>query len=658
MTIDYAYAGLNQTQTITYPDQKTVQIANDTSCPYLVDSITDRAGLTTNFTYDALKRLTLKQGPDGTFSYIYDPNSNLTSFVDASNNTTAFGYDLDNRLASKTYAGTTTSIYYTYDPAGLLATFTNGRHQTVTYGHDANNNLTSISYSDGVTPNVTMTYDAYNRLATRTDSVGQFAFAYDNDSRLTSVAYPWDNGNPTVQYAYDALSRIITITPSGGTPVAYGYNDPLGRLQAITKGSNTFTYSYVGNSSLINNLSRPGGGTTQYLYNDPLMKLTSVINMNPTSSIFSEYDYTYNNLDLRATETITNGLAITNFVAGTTNYTANQLNQFTSSTNPTVTYAYDNDGNMTNAVTPAGYAMNLAYDEENRLTSASYTDNQSLSHLTNYYYTGDSLLAEIKKTVHGTVTSDTRYIRAGFLPIEERNTSNGVTREYLWGNNIGGGIGGLLSMLQNSINYNYLYDGKGNVTSLMDANQNVDAAYAYDPFGVPMETSLAQGFTDQPFKFSTKQYDSDTGLYYFGYRFYTPNLGRWINRDPLGEAGDVNLYRYVQNNPVNKRDPLGLEGIEGAYPFMNNYDAYSTVGYTGSVDASATVLGRTFSTDENGYSLTTALGGSVDITLGHTGNFEIGYGWRTPWCRMSNEKRRQNFRHYNPCRSSVFRIPS
>ena len=91
--------------------------------------------------------------------------------------------------------------------------------------------------------------------------------------------------------------------------------------------------------------------------------------------------------------------------------------------------------------------------------------------------------------------------------------------------------------------------------AVLDATGNKVAEYAYDPYGAPAATS---GSTDQPYRYSTKMYDADTGLYYFGYRFYSPDLGRWINRDPLGVRGGLNLYAYALNNPLRYVDVDGL----------------------------------------------------------------------------------------------------
>jgi RHS repeat-associated protein len=109
---------------------------------------------------------------------------------------------------------------------------------------------------------------------------------------------------------------------------------------------------------------------------------------------------------------------------------------------------------------------------------------------------------------------------------------------------------------QGGQNYSYLYDGKGNVTALLDSSQSVAATYTYDAFGNLMSQA---GSLFQPFKFSTKYYDEGTGLSYFGYRFYLPVLGRWMTRDPIGYEGGLNLYGFVGNNPTNYLDPFGHE---------------------------------------------------------------------------------------------------
>jgi RHS repeat-associated protein len=98
-----------------------------------------------------------------------------------------------------------------------------------------------------------------------------------------------------------------------------------------------------------------------------------------------------------------------------------------------------------------------------------------------------------------------------------------------------------------------------NVSGLVSAaDGSVAAKYEYGPFGELIRASGPLAF-ENPFRFSTKYYDDETDLVYYGYRFYNPATGRWLNRDPLGEHGGLNLYGFVNNNPNSYLDPLGLE---------------------------------------------------------------------------------------------------
>ncbi len=124
-----------------------------------------------------------------------------------------------------------------------------------------------------------------------------------------------------------------------------------------------------------------------------------------------------------------------------------------------------------------------------------------------------------------------------------------------------GGIGGLLAATTHGDTPSTAYpcyDGSGNITQWLDAAGAVVARVEYGPYG---EILRQDGVAPAPFGFSTKYTDAETGLLYFGYRYYEPRAGRWLSRDPLEEAGGINLYGFNDNDPLNQIDPLGQSPI-------------------------------------------------------------------------------------------------
>src|SRR5208283_5719956 len=101
-----------------------------------------------------------------------------------------------------------------------------------------------------------------------------------------------------------------------------------------------------------------------------------------------------------------------------------------------------------------------------------------------------------------------------------------------------------------------------NITALINASQAIAARYEYDPFG--NLTSESGPLADlNLYRFSSKEFHPPSGLIYYLYRFYDPNLQRWLNKDPVAEWGGLNLYTYAGNNPINRIDPLGLAWYDG-----------------------------------------------------------------------------------------------
>ena len=148
---------------------------------------------------------------------------------------------------------------------------------------------------------------------------------------------------------------------------------------------------------------------------------------------------------------------------------------------------------------------------------------------------------------------------------EEKGNNNAVVRTYTWGLDIressqgAGGVAGLLMVNAGSGGIHFpAYDLNGNVMGLVKAaNGTISTRYEYGPFG-EVFCSVGELAGENPFQFSTKYTDFETDLVYYGYRYYSPDLGRWISRDPIEEQGGFNLYAFVNNDPINKIDTLGL----------------------------------------------------------------------------------------------------
>jgi RHS repeat-associated protein len=244
------------------------------------------------------------------------------------------------------------------------------------------------------------------------------------------------------------------------------------------------------------------------------------------------------------------------------NYTPNALNQYTvvNAFNPT----HDADGNQIDAqVLPLGSSSLescvFAWDAENRLTSATVNGTT-----TSYHY--DALSRRISMKV-GSSTS-TLYIHDGWNLIA-KYAGTTLNETYTWGMDLSGsmqgagGVGGILAVTDGSASYYPTYDGNGNVSEYLDSTGAVKAHYEYDPFG---KTTVATGAKAADFshRFSTKPLDTETGLYYYGYRYYDPQTGRWPSRDPIKESGGINIYGYVDNDSINLVDILGMWFANGA----------------------------------------------------------------------------------------------
>jgi RHS repeat-associated protein len=226
-------------------------------------------------------------------------------------------------------------------------------------------------------------------------------------------------------------------------------------------------------------------------------------------------------------------------------------------------FTHDAEGNLT-----SDGRWNFTWDGENRLVRQETLSTVPTAAKRKLEYAYDADNRRIRKQVfHWNSTAwvlqkDLRFLYDGWNLIAELDGTNTILRNFVWGLDLSrtpqgaGGVGGLLAIQEGSESHLPAFDGNGNVMALVKASdRSISARYEYGPFG---ETLVAEekGISN-PFRFSTKYLDHETGFYYYGFRFYDPAKGGWLSRDPIEEEGGVNLYGFVMNNALSNFDLLG-----------------------------------------------------------------------------------------------------
>jgi RHS repeat-associated protein len=230
-------------------------------------------------------------------------------------------------------------------------------------------------------------------------------------------------------------------------------------------------------------------------------------------------------------------------------YSYNNSNELTS--NSSATYGYDLNGNAITKNDSTGITT-YAWDFENRMTSVTLPASGGT---VSFKY--DPFGRRIYKS---SSTATSVYAYDGDNLIEETNASGAVVARYSQGLN----IDEPLAMLRSSATSFYNADGLGSITSLANAAGALAQTYTFDSFG---KQTASTGSLTNPFQYTGRESDSETGLYYYRARYYDPSTGRFLSEDPLGNSGDgPNFYDYALNEPVGLFDPSGANAQPRVWP--------------------------------------------------------------------------------------------
>ena len=202
------------------------------------------------------------------------------------------------------------------------------------------------------------------------------------------------------------------------------------------------------------------------------------------------------------------------------------------------TMAYDSNGNLSGK-SDATNSWIYSWDYENRMTAAS-----TAAGTVRYVY--DGLGRRVERSMDGTL-DDMKFVYDGLDVVMDDDFYTGVTKYQN-----GPGIDDKLSLKNGGVTKYFLHDHLGSTVALTDSSGAVTETTSYDSFG-NHSTNLSTRY-----QYTGREYDSFSGLYYYRARWYDANLGRFISEDPIGfEAGDIDLFAYVANDPMNKTDPSG-----------------------------------------------------------------------------------------------------
>ncbi|MES2309690.1 MAG: RHS repeat-associated core domain-containing protein [Verrucomicrobiota bacterium] len=592
-TYDKVYNILTQKD----PRGKTISMVYDVRNRKITEN--DPLGNVEAWTYDAAGNiLTYKDALNRVTTHSYDSMDDLISVVDAKNQTTHYFYDLAGNMTKivdakgNSYQNTfdlldrkTAMIYpdnsreqYAYDSVSNISAYTTRMGQVRTSVYDNRNREISFSWSDS-TPGVTRTFDVLGRLLTSGNGVSTISRTYDAVNELLTEKTMVGGNVRVLTSTYNVDGNRMSLTYSGGTVVSYDYTNR-NQIAAIYEdgGAPLATYSYDLKGNRTNKILE-NGTSTAYVWDDA-SRLTSITERKGGATLLATA-YSLNAVDSR-TSKVQGGLnesysfdAIDQLVgvnytgkrnvlynydatgnrttvvdkSVTSNYSTNNLNQYTSVAGASI--SYDGNGNLTNGSTIQNGLF--FYDAQNRLT-------KSVVGLNTIDFAYDSQNRVVKRTLNGVSTF---LIYDGWDLIEERNAAGAIQARYVHGSQ----TDEILARTTTSGTVYYHQDGIGSTTALTDGAGNIVEKYSYDVFGKatitdPSSQTQPTSLVDNRFMFTGREYLKEIGLYDYRNRVYSQELGRFLQTDPIRfSAGDVNIYRYCDNSVINFLDPFGLADV-------------------------------------------------------------------------------------------------
>ena len=356
------------------------------------------------------------------------------------------------------------------------------------------------------------------------------SYTYDDLDRLDRVVDNRLSGNNTTTYSCDSASNVATAAYPNGLQSSFTY-DTLNRLTAMNAGTASYSYQ-LGPTGNRTQATESNGRTINWSY-DGIYRLTNESITSDPHSVDGSVAYGLDPVGNRLTESS----SIAGVNSGSYGYNADD---------EVSTETYDSNGNTLSAG-----GKSFVYDAENHLTGMSVSG-------TTVSLIYDAFGNRVSKTVNGVTT---KYLveddvnPTGYPQVLDELTSGAVTRTYTYG---------LQRISQDQLVSGvwtpsfYGYDGGGNVRQLTNSAGAVTDTYEYDAFGNDVYHT---GTTPNNYLYRGEQYDPDLGLYYLRARYYNPNTGRFMSRDPEDgyamNPASLHKYLYAGGDPVNMLDPTG-----------------------------------------------------------------------------------------------------